>query len=497
MTQTSAAVTALPGAPRACPWMRKVAPHLPPLDRALPPRAETIYQAARGSRRRQGGDGRRHVHGADVAAGRQSGVRAVAAIHLRSARGRRPAAEVRDLPKQRTGLGVRARARSGSAGRAGKSCCRRRRTASRWRSTRSARRRAASPCGSSMSARARRRRPMKARTSRARWCSPAARSSQVWNFAARARGAAGVISTAIAPYTRPADTPDVLQWGSIPYVESLQSFGFKATPRVGDAAARRAGEGPGHRCTSISRRTFHRRPNRTLVVEIPGRIAARSARRAGRARAGAGRERQRQRLRHVARRRARHPGRHPPRRAACAGADASPFCGSTKSRGSRQWIKDHPDQVKGVVAMLSLDMTGEDTTKTGGTFLIEKEPDPSAVWERPSDPHSEWGAGKVDPAIVRGSFLNDLHLAVALAPRARYELGRAHQSLRGRQRSHGVHRAPACRRFSTGTSPIATTTPTSTPSTRSAPPKCSTSRSSSATTATVPGVGRPDRRWRR
>ena len=47
--------------------------------------------------------------------------------------------------------------------------------------------------------------------------------------------------------------------------------------------------------------------------------------------------------------------------------------------------------------MLSLDMTGEDTAKTGGTFLIEKQPDPSAIWERPSDPHSEWGASKVDP----------------------------------------------------------------------------------------------------
>jgi hypothetical protein len=64
--------------------------------------------------------------------------------------------------------------------------------------------------------------------------------------------------------------------------------------------------------------------------------------------------------------------------------------------------------------MLSLDMTGEDTGKTGGTFLIEKSPDPSAIWQRPSDPHSEWGAGKVDPATVVGSFLNDLHLAVAL-----------------------------------------------------------------------------------
>ncbi len=83
-------------------------------------------------------------------------------------------------------------------------------------------------------------------------------------------------------------------------------------------------------------------------------------------------------------------------------------------RGSEQWVKDDAERVKRVVAMLSLDMTGEDTAKTGGTFLIEKGPDPSALWDRPSDPHSEWGAGKVDPALVRGSFLNDLHLAVAL-----------------------------------------------------------------------------------
>jgi aminopeptidase YwaD len=83
-------------------------------------------------------------------------------------------------------------------------------------------------------------------------------------------------------------------------------------------------------------------------------------------------------------------------------------------RGSEQWIKDHAERVKQVVAMLSLDMTGEDTAKTGGTFLIEKEPDPSALWDRPSDPHSEWGASKVDAAMVRGSFLNDLHLGVAL-----------------------------------------------------------------------------------
>ena len=37
--------------------------------------------------------------------------------------------------------------------------------------------------------------------------------------------------------------------------------------------------------------------------------------------------------------------------------------------------------------MFSLDMTGEDVAKTGGSFLVERYPDPGAVWERPWDPH--------------------------------------------------------------------------------------------------------------
>jgi Zn-dependent M28 family amino/carboxypeptidase len=83
-------------------------------------------------------------------------------------------------------------------------------------------------------------------------------------------------------------------------------------------------------------------------------------------------------------------------------------------RGSEQWLKEDQARAKGVVAMMSLDMTGQDTAKTGGTFLIEKMPDPSAIYDRPSDPHSEWGAGEVDRAWVKGHYLNDLHLAVAL-----------------------------------------------------------------------------------
>ena len=235
---------------------------------------------------------------------------------------------------------------------------------------------------------------------------------QVFGHAVRSRGAAGVISSDLAPYTRPADTPDVLQWGSIPADDTLRSFGFKATPRVATRLRDELAKGPLRVHVDIES-TFHRRPNRTLVAEIRGRVHPE------------------QRIVLVAH--VQEPGANDNasgcgtllaaalamqdaigRGALPAPARTITFLWVDEIRGSEQWLKDHPERVKGVVAMLSLDLTGEDTSKTGGTFLIEKQPDPSAIWERPSDPHSEWGASKVDPASVRGSFLNDLHLAVAL-----------------------------------------------------------------------------------
>jgi hypothetical protein len=53
------------------------------------------------------------------------------------------------------------------------------------------------------------------------------------------------------------------------------------------------------------------------------------------------------------------------------------FIWGDENRGSRAWLTAHPDQAKGVQYMFSMDMTGEDTAKTGGTFLIEKQADPS------------------------------------------------------------------------------------------------------------------------
>ena len=88
------------------------------------------------------------------------------------------------------------------------------------------------------------------------------------------------------------------------------------------------------------------------------------------------------------------------------------FVWADEVRGSRQWLASRPDEARGVQYMMALDMTGEDGSKTGGTFLIEKQADPSAVWARPSDPHTEWGAGQVRAESLKGSLLNDVHLAI-------------------------------------------------------------------------------------
>jgi hypothetical protein len=81
---------------------------------------------------------------------------------------------------------------------------------------------------------------------------------------------------------------------------------------------------------------------------------------------------------------------------------------------SRQWLRADAGRPASVRYAFSLDMTGEDVAKTGGSFLIEKQPDPSAVWLRPSDPHTEWGSSAVRADSLKGNLLNDLHLAACL-----------------------------------------------------------------------------------
>lgn len=245
-----------------------------------------------------------------------------------------------------------------------------------------------------------------------------ASAQQLWQQGVKGRGAAGFISTAIAPYIRPEDPAqftfpdqwDVFQWGSVPYDPDARAFGFKASLRVAGKIRDRLKRGPVRIKVDVQS-AFYDGPSRMVVAEIPGTIAPA------------------ERIVMVAH--IQEPGANDDA-SGCgtllalavalqkAIADkALPRPGRTltfiwgdENRASRAWLTSQPERAKGVQYMFSLDMTGEDTTKTGGTFLIEKQADPSAVWTRPSDPHTAWGASKVHASELKGSLLNDLHLAI-------------------------------------------------------------------------------------
>lgn len=75
-----------------------------------------------------------------------------------------------------------------------------------------------------------------------------------------------------------------------------------------------------------------------------------------------------------------------------------------------RYIKDDATRAAGIKWGLSLDMVGEDVSKTGGSFLIEKMPDPSAIWTRGKEKHTEWGGSVMKESQMFPHYFNDLLL---------------------------------------------------------------------------------------
>lgn len=74
---------------------------------------------------------------------------------------------------------------------------------------------------------------------------------------------------------------------------------------------------------------------------------------------------------------------------------------------TRRYIQEDKIRATGIKWGISLDMVGENTALTGGSFLIEKMPDPSAIWTRGNDKHSEWGGEVLSLAEMKPHYLND------------------------------------------------------------------------------------------
>ena len=83
------------------------------------------------------------------------------------------------------------------------------------------------------------------------------------------------------------------------------------------------------------------------------------------------------------------------------------FLWGDEIRSTDRFLKEDSVRRAGVKWGMSLDMVGENTARTGGTFLIEKMPDPSAVWVRGEDQHSEWGGSPIAASAIRAYWFND------------------------------------------------------------------------------------------
>jgi aminopeptidase YwaD len=83
------------------------------------------------------------------------------------------------------------------------------------------------------------------------------------------------------------------------------------------------------------------------------------------------------------------------------------FLWGDEIRSTDRFIKEDSVRRTGIRWGMSLDMVGENTALTGGTFLIEKMPDPSAVWVRGEDQHTEWGGRVLAEKDIRPHWFND------------------------------------------------------------------------------------------
>ncbi|MGJ8591563.1 MAG: M28 family peptidase [Aquaticitalea sp.] len=74
---------------------------------------------------------------------------------------------------------------------------------------------------------------------------------------------------------------------------------------------------------------------------------------------------------------------------------------------TKRFVKEDRIRADNTKWGISLDMVGENTDITGGSFLIEKMPDPSAIWTRGKDKHTEWGGSPMSLSQMQPHYLND------------------------------------------------------------------------------------------
>ncbi|MCB0277955.1 MAG: M28 family peptidase [Calditrichaeota bacterium] len=228
--------------------------------------------------------------------------------------------------------------------------------------------------------------------------------SRLFGEAVQNRGALGVIAYRMPAYLKPELHRNTIQFSGIPYDEDKKSWGILLSTSARDELKSRLEKGKVTVNVMIES-SIYDSEELTLIADIKGSISPDE--------------------RFVYSAHVQEPGANDnasgvgclteiARVAAelLDGGDIDPkrtitMIWGDEIRSTRNYIQDDSIRAKGIKWGMSLDMVGEDTKKTGGTFLIEKMPDPSAIWTRGDDKHSEWGGDVLSESDMRPHYYND------------------------------------------------------------------------------------------
>jgi hypothetical protein len=234
-----------------------------------------------------------------------------------------------------------------------------------------------------------------------------ANTGRLFREAVQRRGAAGVLSYGLPAYNRPERYQNSISFGSIPLDSIAQSFGLRLSYAARETLKSALAAGP-VRMHVMTESRIYPSEELTLVAEVRGDTHADE--------------------RFVFSAHVQEPGANDNASGVGALSEIARVFGEEHRAGrfdpartitmiwgdeissTRRYLEEDSTRTAGVLWGLSLDMVGEDTEKTGGTFLIEKMPDPSSVWTRGDDQHTEWGGRPLTVDQLTPHYFNDFVL---------------------------------------------------------------------------------------
>ncbi len=228
------------------------------------------------------------------------------------------------------------------------------------------------------------------------------------------RGALGVLSYSMSAYTQPERNRNSIVFSSIPLDTVRRSWGIRLSYAARERLMSALDAGPARVRVRLQTRIYEA-DELTLVADVRGRshpeerfVLSAHVQEPGANDNASGVAVQAEVARVLAKL-VRDSGFLPARSISMVWGD--------EISSTRRYIQDDSVRASGILWGVSLDMVGEDTEKTGGTFLIEKMPDPSTIWTRGEDRHTDWwgeGRGGLSIDDLTPHYLNDFMLGRCL-----------------------------------------------------------------------------------